>query len=78
MQVSAVRRPGRFPPSLEMADTHFMIEKGLEDGRTVTNIFSLDEEGSNKELARLLGGEEITETSLQNALEMRKMAKQHK
>ena len=66
------------PQIAAMADTHFMIEKGLEDGRTVTNIFSLDEEGSNKELARLLGGEEITETSLQNALEMRKMAKQHK
>ena len=66
------------PQIAAMADTHFMIEKGLEDGRTVTNIFSLDEEGSNKELARLLGGEEITETSLQNALEMRRMAKQHK
>ena len=66
------------PQIAAMADTHFMIEKGLEDGRTVTNIFSLDEEGSNKELARLLGGEEITETSLQNALEMRQMARQKK
>ena len=66
------------PQIAAMADTHFMIEKGLEDGRTVTNIFALDEEGGNKELARLLGGEEITETTLQNALEMRKMAREQK
>ncbi|MCR5556791.1 MAG: DNA repair protein RecN [Butyrivibrio sp.] len=66
------------PQIAAMADTHFMIEKGLEDGRTVTNIFALDEEGGNRELARLLGGEEITETTLQNALEMRKMAREQK
>ncbi len=66
------------PQIAAMADTHFMIEKGLSDGRTVTNIFALDEEGGNKELARLLGGEEITETTLMNALEMRKMARERK
>ena len=66
------------PQIAAMADTHFMIEKGLEDGRTVTNIFALDEDGGNKELARLLGGEEITETTLQNALEMRRMALEQK
>ena len=66
------------PQIAAMADTHFMIEKGLEDGRTVTNIFALDEEGGNKELARRLGGEEITEATLQNALEMRKMAREQK
>ena len=48
------------------------------DGRTVTNIFALDEEGGNRELARLLGGEEITETTLLNALEMRNMARERK
>ncbi len=66
------------PQIAAMADTHFMIEKGLEDGRTVTNIFALNEEGSNNELARLLGGEEITETTRKNALEMREMARQQK
>ena len=57
-----------------MADTHFMIEKGLEDGRTVTGIHSLDEEAGIKELARLLGGDTITEAVITNAQEMRKMA----
>ncbi|MBQ3797638.1 MAG: DNA repair protein RecN [Butyrivibrio sp.] len=66
------------PQIAAMADTHFMIEKGLMDGRTVTNIFALDEEGGNRELARLLGGEEITETTLLNALEMRNMARERK
>ncbi|MBQ9591104.1 MAG: DNA repair protein RecN [Butyrivibrio sp.] len=63
------------PQIAAMADTHFMIEKGMADGRTVTNIFALDDEGDLKELARLLGGEEITDTTLQNAKEMRLQAK---
>jgi DNA repair protein RecN (Recombination protein N) len=61
-----------------MADNHFMIEKGLEDGRTVTNIFRLDEESSTNELARLLGGDKLTQASLQNAKEMQKMAEETK
>jgi DNA repair protein RecN (Recombination protein N) len=63
------------PQIAAMADAHFMIEKGLSDGRTVTRIFSLDEDESLRELARLLGGETITEATLQNALEMKKMAR---
>ena len=61
-----------------MADTHFMIEKGLEDGRTVTNIYRLKEDDGTKELARLLGGDEVTEASLQNAREMRQLAEETK
>ncbi len=64
------------PQIAAMADNHFMIEKGLADGRTVTRIYSLDEESSVRELARLLGGEEITDTVLSNAMEMRRMAKE--
>ncbi len=66
------------PQIAAMADSHFMIEKGLSDGRTVTNIFALDEKASTNELARLLGGETITDTTIQNALEMRKMAEETK
>ena len=62
------------PQIASMADNHLMIEKGLDDGRTVTNIFALSEKDSTKELARLLGGDAVTETALSNALEMRKMA----
>ncbi len=62
------------PQIAAMADTHFMIEKGLEDGRTVTSIYGLDEEASVRELARLLGGDTITDAVITNAREMRKMA----
>ncbi len=62
------------PQIAAMADTHFMIEKGLEDGRTVTSIYGLDEEASVRELARLLGGDTITDAVITNAQEMRKMA----
>ena len=58
-----------------MADYHYMIDKGLEDGRTVTNIYALDGEQSEREIARLLGGEEITEASLTNARELIEKAK---
>ncbi|MBQ7613763.1 MAG: DNA repair protein RecN [Butyrivibrio sp.] len=64
------------PQIAAMADQHFMIEKGLSDGRTVTGIHSLDEDSSIKELSRLLGGESITEAVLSNAKEMRRMAKE--
>ena len=66
------------PQIAAMADTHFMIEKGLEDGRTVTNIFRLQGDDSEKELARLLGGDMVTDASLQNAREMRQLAKETK
>lgn len=66
------------PQIAAMADTHFMIEKGLEDGRTVTNIYRLKEDDGTKELARLLGGDEVTEASLQNAREMRQLAEETK
>ncbi|MCR4833134.1 MAG: DNA repair protein RecN, partial [Butyrivibrio sp.] len=66
------------PQIAAMADNHFMIEKGLDEGRTVTRIYALSEEDSTKELSRLLGGEEITDATIQNALDMRKMARESK
>jgi DNA repair protein RecN (Recombination protein N) len=66
------------PQIAAMADTHFMIEKGLDEGRTVTGIYALDEEKSTRELGRLLGGEELTDATLQNAAEMRRQAMETK
>ena len=57
-----------------MADAHFMIEKGVEDGRTKTIIRELDREEIYIELARMLGGAEITEAVLKNAKEMKQLA----
>ncbi len=57
-----------------MADTHFLIEKTIENGRTRTGIRSLEEEEKDIELARMLGGAKITEAVLCNAREMRILA----
>lgn len=58
-----------------MADTHFAIEKNAADGKTKTEIHELDEEQSIQELARILGGAQITDTVIQNAVEMKRLAK---
>lgn len=58
-----------------MADAHFAIEKCVEGSKTVTHIRELDEEQSVQELARILGGAEITDAVMQNAAEMKKLAK---
>lgn len=61
-----------------MADQQYLIEKIIEDGRTMTRVESLDEEGRVKELARMLGGVEITEKTLHHAQEMIGLAKAQK
>ena len=61
-----------------MADAHFLIEKQVEDGATVTRIRPLEEEQSILELARLLGGSEITDTTIAGAKEMKQLAEQKK
>ena len=66
------------PQIAAMADSHFLIEKGLSDGRTVTAINKLSKDQSVRELARLLGSDEITDTAISNAEEMRKMAEESK
>lgn len=62
------------PQIAAMADTHFLIEKSVKKGKTVTDIRKLDDEETVMELARMLGGREITDTAIENAREMKKMA----
>ena len=57
-----------------MADAHFLIEKSVEDGRTKTGIRELGREEIYNELARMLGGAEITTAVVQNAKEMKHLA----
>ena len=57
-----------------MADAHFLIEKGVEEGRTKTAIKELSTEEIYMELARMLGGAEITPAVVQNAKEMKLLA----
>lgn len=58
------------PQLAALADTHFLIEKSEHDGRTFTAVTPLDFEGRKRELARIIGGANITETTLQSAAEM--------
>ena len=57
------------------ADTHFLIEKNADAHSTRTQLVQLSEEESIRELARMLGGEELTEAVLENAREIRRQAK---
>lgn len=61
-----------------MADAHFVIEKQVSEKKTVTSIRPLSEDESVEELARILGGAEITGTVRQNAKEMKELAKRTK
>lgn len=62
------------PQIAAMADTHFVIEKVTSDGETRTEIRALSEGESEEELARMLGGAEITEAVIANAREMKRLA----
>lgn len=66
------------PQIAAQADSHFLIEKSVKELETQTKIWRLDEEKSVEELARMFGGESITETVLSNAREMKEMAQQQK
>ena len=52
-----------------MADVHFEIKKKTEKGRTFTYVTELDEQGRTYEIARLTGGENVTQTTLLSAAE---------
>lgn len=62
------------PQIAAMADQHYLIEKSVLDGLTISSIQALDYHDSVKELARMLGGAEITQTVLDNAKEMKDLA----
>ena len=53
-----------------MADVHFSVSKGTEKGRTITRVRKLSGEARTEDLAKLLGGEEISELTLRHAQEM--------
>ena len=60
------------PQLAALADTHLLIAKTERDGRTYTTVTPLDMEGRKRELARIIGGSKITETTLKSAEEMLK------
>ena len=66
------------PQIAAMADSHYLIEKSADEGKTVTKIVRLSEAESITEIARLLGGASITDVVMSNALEMKQMAEKTK
>jgi DNA repair protein RecN (Recombination protein N) len=57
-----------------MADVHFLIEKSTEAGRTFTHVDAMSPERRTHELARMLGGVTVTDTTLSHAAEMLELA----
>ena len=60
---------------MSYADSHYLIEKAVRDGKTYTGVTLLDLDGRKKEIARITSGGEITQTQLDNAFEMIKNAR---
>ena len=58
------------PQIAAMAENQYLVEKNERNGRTYTDIRSLDREGRRRELARLSGGEDVTDTMLAGAEEL--------
>ena len=57
------------PQIAAMADRHYLIEKREQDGRTRTTVQPLDNDGRQREIARLYGGDHITSLTLASAAE---------
>ncbi|MBQ6799139.1 MAG: DNA repair protein RecN [Oscillospiraceae bacterium] len=58
------------PQIAAMADTHLLISKAAREGRTYTSVTPLDKEGRINEIARIIGGAVITDTTRKSAEEM--------
>ncbi len=66
------------PQIASMADTHYIIEKVTDGKSTYTDIRELELEESIEEIARILGGAEITDTVMESAREMKALANKTK
>ncbi|MNR03866.1 DNA repair protein RecN [compost metagenome] len=66
------------PQVASFADVHFYIRKEVDQERTFTRVQDMPDAGRIEELARMLGGVEVTETTLHHAGEMLTMAKNKK
>jgi len=58
------------PQIASYSDSHYYVEKNVLNGKTETRIIKLDDKSKVKEIARLLSGEKITETSIKSAEEL--------
>ena len=61
-----------------MADTNYLISKSVVNDKTYTNILKMNEVEKQQEIARMIGGTEVTKLTLENSKEMINMAKKQK
>ncbi|MDE6472427.1 MAG: DNA repair protein RecN [Clostridia bacterium] len=66
------------PQLASMADTHYLISKLTEDGKTITKLIQLDEENRLKELSRLIGSQDKSTYAIPHAKEMFDFAVEYK
>lgn len=66
------------PQIAAMANHHYLIEKHVEHGKTITDVKKLNKDQEINELARLIGGVKITDTVLESAREMKELAREAK
>lgn len=66
------------PQIAAMADNHYLIEKKVDGMATTTQLHLLNQEDMVLELARMLGGVEVTDAVMKSAKEMKEMAKHTK
>jgi DNA repair protein RecN (Recombination protein N) len=64
------------PQIASQGNSHFTVEKFVQDSRTFTKVTGLTEEGRIEEIARLIGGEKITETVKESARQLIEEAKE--
>ena len=58
------------PQIAAMSDTHYLVQKGKNEGRVTTVVKSLNEREKIREVARMLAGEEVTDLSIKHAEEL--------
>ena len=63
------------PQIAAFADQHFLIEKKEHSGRTKTSVRLLEEVDRTEEIARMLSGAKLTDTSIKHAEQMIKASK---
>ncbi|MDR0325623.1 MAG: DNA repair protein RecN [Oscillospiraceae bacterium] len=66
------------PQIAAFADSHFHVEKAVEEGRTVTRVQKLGREGRIEELARIMAGASVTDTTRKTAEELLGQAETYK
>jgi len=66
------------PQIASMADTNYLISKNVINDKTYTNVIKMNDKEKQHEIARMIGGTEVTKLTLENSKEMINMAKKQK